>query len=170
MILGKTLENLKYTALINAYSILNIPLLAACMPQIVEVSDSRTVVRVRLGWRTRNHLGVMYFGALAMGAELSVALKAIESISKGKLKIDFIFKDFKADFLKRADGHVHFICPNADKVAALVKRTADSSERQSECFEGFACVPEHSEEAIMNYSLTLSMKQRSRGTRSSGAQ
>lgn len=163
-------QTLEYTALINALSAVKIPLLAACTPRVIELSAKKTVVKVRLDWRTQNHLGVMYFGALAMGAELSIALKAIEQIRVSKKPIDFIFKDFRCDFLKRADGHVHFVCEQADRVAAMVKKSVDSDERFSETFEGYAFVPENGAEPVMKYSLTLSMKKRSRGTRSSSAE
>ena len=69
------LEALKMTAFVNAYSLLKIPALAFITPQILELGPDRGVVKVRLDLRTRNHLGVMYFGALAMGAELSIALR-----------------------------------------------------------------------------------------------
>lgn len=160
-------QKLEYTALINALSAVKIPLLAACTPRVIELSDNKTEVKVRLDWRTQNHLGVMYFGALAMGAELSIALKAIEKIRVSKKPIDFIFKDFKCEFLKRADGHVHFVCEQADQVAALVKKTGDSGDRFSETFEGYAYVPENGTEPVMKYWLTLSMKKRSRRTPSS---
>ncbi len=163
------LQNLEYTALINGLSAVKIPLLAACTPRVIEMSPTKSVVRVRLDWRTQNHLGVMYFGALAMGAELSVALKAIEQIRVSKKRIDFIFKDFRAEFLKRADGHVHFVCEQAAGVEAMVKKAVDSDERFSETFEGYAFVPKEGPEPVMKYWLTLSMKKRSRGTRSSGA-
>jgi acyl-coenzyme A thioesterase PaaI-like protein len=72
---------LKMTFMVNALSIFKIPLLAFITPRIVEMSDDRVVVRVRLDRRTQNHLGVMYFGALAMGAELSVATRALQRFS-----------------------------------------------------------------------------------------
>jgi len=123
------LEKFKLTALINAFSAFKIPLLAFITPRIVELDEKRSVVRVRLDLRTRNHLGVMYFGALAMGAELSIALKAVQTINKSGRKIDFLFKDFQGDFLKRADGHTHFVCEQGDKVAALVEQAIASEER-----------------------------------------
>lgn len=155
-------ETAKMTALVNGYSLFRIPLLAFVTPRILELGESRTVVKVRLDLRTRNHLGVMYFGALAMGAELSIALKALQTISSSGKKIDFIFKDFQADFLKRADGHVHFICAEADKVAALIHQASADFERHNQTFSGIAVVPSRSEtEPVMKYNLTLSVKQRS---------
>ncbi len=154
------LETLKMTAVVNALSFFRIPLLAFITPVFEEISDSRVVVKVRLDLRSRNHLGVMYFGALAMGAELSIASKAVQTIQAGDKRIDFIFKDFQADFLKRADGHVHFICDDAAQVAALIRTAGADDERHEGTFTGYACVPSQSQEPVMKYRLTLSVKQR----------
>lgn len=156
------LEVLKLTAMINGYSALQIPLLGFITPRVVALSDTRAEVRVRLDRRTRNHLNVMYFGALSMGAELSIALKAIQAISQSGKRIDFIFKDFSAQFLKRADGHVNFVCDEAAGVQELIGEACGSSERLERTFKGYAYVPEKSTEPVMTYSLTLSVKQRSK--------
>jgi acyl-coenzyme A thioesterase PaaI-like protein len=155
-----SLKNLKLTALINAYSMVQIPLLGFITPRVVESTASKSVIRVRLDRRTRNHLGVMYFGALAMGAELSIALKAITEIAESGQKIDFIFKDFSADFLKRADGHVHFVCGQAKGVADLIRKASKSSERLEKKFSGYAIVPANGNEPVMKYTLTLSVRNR----------
>lgn len=157
---SEKLDNLKISALINAYCVVNIPLLAFVTPRVIALTDDRAEVRVRLDRRSRNHLGVMYFGALAMGAELSVALKALTAIQRSGKKIDFIFKDFSSEFLKRADGHTHFVCAEAAGVQDLINRAAASGDRFSETFSGFAYVPSLSEEPVMKYKLTLSVKQR----------
>ncbi len=154
-------ENLKLTAYINAYCAVQIPLLGFITPRVVELTEERSVVRVRLDRRTRNHVGVMYFGALGMGAELSVALKAIQTIARSGQKIEFIFKDFKAEFLKRADGHVHFICDEAAAVANLIEEALSSSERLSRTFTGRAVVADQPDEPVMTYALTLSVRNRS---------
>lgn len=152
----------RMTALVNGLSALKIPLLAFCTPNIKEITDTRTAVKVRLDWRTGNHLGVMYFGALAMGAELSIALKAIQKIEESKKRIDFIFKDFNAQFKKRADGHVLFICDEADKVADLIARAVLTEDRLEGTYHGRAVLEEKPEEVVMEYTLTLSVKNRSK--------
>lgn len=154
-------ENLKLTAFINGLSLLKLPLLAFISPRVVELTDARSVVKVGLGYRTRNHLNVMYFGALAMGAELSIALKCVTEIQKSKQKIDFLFKDFKCEFLKRADGDVYFVCDQAAGVAELIRRATLTNDRLEHSFTGYACVPGKSEEPIMKYELTLTVKNRS---------
>ena len=153
-------ETLKMTALVNTYSLFKIPLIAFVTPTVEELTDERTVVKIRLGLRTRNHLRVMYFGALAVGAELSIATKALKSIQASGKRIDFIFKDFQAEFLKRADGHVHFVCEEGKKVAQLVEKAAKQKDRVEAVFNGYAFVPSRSLDPVMKYRLTLSLKNR----------
>src|SRR5687767_890147 len=141
-LLSKLKPTSKMTAIVNGVSLFKIPLLAFCTPQVVEISEKRTVAKVRLDWRTGNHLGVMYFGALAMGAELSIALKAIQKIEESRQRIDFIFKDFTAEFLKRADGHVLFICEEADLVNELIRAATASPDRQEKTMKGRAVLEE----------------------------
>jgi hypothetical protein len=156
------LKALKLTAVVNAFSFFRIPLLAFITPVIEELSDTRAAAKVRLDLRTRNHLGVMYFGALAMGAELSIAARALVAIQESGKRLDFIFKDFNAEFRKRADGHVLFVCDEGEQIAALVRRAAESTERVEQTFSGRAYVPSKSTDSVMDYRLTLSIKQRSK--------
>lgn len=160
---GGRWDNFKLTLLINLYSMFNIPLLAFVTPRIEEMSQQRSVVRIKLSRRSRNHLRVMYFGALAMGAELSVAARAVQEIARSKKRIDFLFKDFKAEFLRRADGHIHFVCDEADQVAQLISDSLNSSERITRTFNGKAVLASNPEEVVMTYSLSLSVRNRSFG-------
>lgn len=160
-------ESLKMTALINGMSWAKLPLLAFISPRVIKCTGPQSIVQVGLGFRTRNHLGVMYFGALAMGAELSIALKAVQEIQRSGQRIDFLFKNFKCEFHKRADGDVHFICDEAEKVAELIHESATSAERLERTFKGRAIVPSKGEESIMDYELTLTVKNRSLGAQKS---
>lgn len=155
------MKNLKLTALINGFSFFKIPLLAFCFPKVVKLTENESAVRIKLNYRTKNHLRSMYFGALAMGAELSIALTAVDQIQKSKKKVDFIFKDFKSEFLKRADGHVLFICNEAVEIKNLIEQALQTEDRLEKTFKGHAIVENKPEVEIMKYSLTLSVKKRS---------
>src|SRR4051794_12547209 len=52
---------------LRAFGFFKVPLIFYVAPSIVELSDRRCVIRVPLNRRTRNHLGSMYFGTLAVG-------------------------------------------------------------------------------------------------------
>lgn len=156
------MKNLKYTAFIQLYGLLKIPLVLFISPRVVEAGDKRFVLKVPLNYRNKNHLGSMYFGAMGIGAELSVAAAAVMAITESKQKIDFVFKDFSAQYLKRGDGHVHFICDEVEAVKALIEEACTNPNRLERKFKGYAVVPSKSEsEPVMTYELTLSVRNRS---------
>lgn len=154
---------LKYTLFVHIYGLLKIPLVLFVSPRVVEVSPEKFVIKIPLKRRNKNHLNSMYFGALAIGAELSVAAAAVFSITESKQKIDFVFKDFKAEFLKRADGPVYFICEEVATVNLLIEESKKTPDRVERKMKGYAIVPSKSQtEPVMTYELTLSVKNRSR--------
>lgn len=155
------LENLKNNLFLTMYAWTKIPLIGFCSPKIVEANDQRTVLKVPLKYRTKNHLGVMYFGALAIGSELCIAMLAVKKIQESGLRIDFLFKDYKANFLKRAEGDVHFICEEAQVVVDQINEAKNSSERINRTMTAYAIVPSVSTtEKVATFELTLSVKNR----------
>lgn len=154
------LKNLKFTAFLRLFAMIKIPLLSSIRPRVVEIDNKRIVLRVPLNRRTKNHMGVMYFGALAMGAEASVGLRAVSTIRKMKAPVDFLFKDFNATFLRRAEGDVHFICEQGEAIEQLVRRCVESGERENGTFKTVAIVPKISDEPVAEFEVTLSLKRR----------
>jgi hypothetical protein len=154
-------KNFKVTAFLNMFGLAKVPLILFCTPRVVEMTDKKFIVKIPLSYRTKNHLNSMYFAALAVGAEISVAAPAVVAINEGKLKIDFVFKDFKANFLKRADGDVHFVCEEVSEVISLIEEAKNNTERIEKKIKGYAVVPSKSDmDPVMTYELTLSVKNR----------
>ena len=155
------MQNFKNNLFLTLYAWTKIPLIGFCSPRVVEASDQRTVLKIKLGFRTRNHLGAMYFGALAIGSELCIAMLAVKKIKESGLHIDFLFKDYKADFLKRAEGDVLFICEEANVVVDQINEAKNSSGRINRTMTAYAIVPSVSKtEKIATFALTLSVKRR----------
>lgn len=152
---------LKYNALLMFFGLFKIPLVLFIGPRVVESTPTRFVLKVPLGYRTRNHLNSMYFGALGIGAELSIAAVAAMTIHESKQKIDFVFKDYKAEYLKRADGDVYFVCEEIADVVELIEQSKTTTERIEKLLKGYAYVPSKGEDPVMKYELTLSVRNRS---------
>lgn len=161
------LQKLKYTAFVQIYGWLRIPLIAFVAPRVREFDEKQCILEIPLNYRTKNHLGAMYFGALAIGAELSIAVAAVLAIQESQQKIDFVFKDFDAKFLKRADGPVRFVSMEVAEVKKMIRDSAGVSDRIERKFKGFAYVPGKDkippDQAVhvMDYELTLSVRNRS---------
>jgi hypothetical protein len=155
------LQNLKENLFLSLYAWTKIPLIGFCMPRVIEASSARTVLKIPLGYRTKNHLGAMYFGALAIGSELSIAMLAVKLIQESGERIDFLFKDYKAEFLRRAEGDVHFICEEAQVVVDQINEAKNSTERINRTMTAYAIVPSVSPtEKVATFELTLSVKRR----------
>ena len=138
-----------------------IPLLFFLRPSVLESGPRRTVIGIPLTRRSRNHLGSMYFGALCAGADLAGALTAMRRIDASGRKISLIFKNMKAEFLKRAEGDVEFTCDDGEAVAALVRRAVESGEREEMPVRITATVSQKlGAEPAAEFVLTLSLKRR----------
>jgi acyl-coenzyme A thioesterase PaaI-like protein len=120
------------TLRLRLLALLKVPLLGSLRPVVLELTDERCVVRVRLRRWTRNHLGSMYFGTLAMGAECAGGLIAAELIRRRGVRVALVFKSFQAEFLRRPEADVYFVCAAGARIRELLERVLASGERQTE--------------------------------------
>lgn len=155
-------SRVRETMKLRAFGLSKIPVLFFVGPSVDDVSDEKIVVRIPLNRRTRNHVGSMYFGVLAAGADCACGLLAMRVIQeKAQGKVSLIFKDFKADFLKRAEGDVLFICEQGKAIEELVLKAMESGERENLAVDVIATVPSQQEnEPVARFVLTLSLKKR----------
>lgn len=146
---------------LNFFGLKFIPLLFFVTPRIHAWDENSFTVVIPLTKRSRNHLKSMYFGALAIGADLAGGFVAMEEIRKTKTKIALIFKDFEAKFLKRAEGDVHFVCEQNKEIKELVLQAANSGERVEMPVLVKALVPSKlGQEPVATFKLTLSLKKK----------
>ena len=148
----------KTTRLIQLFGITKVPMIWYCRPKVIEHTDEKIEIKIPLKRKTKNHLGSMYFGVLAVGADITGGFLAMEPIQESGRKINLIFKDFKADFLIRPEGDVHFTCNDGLAVKELVDRVSKSSDRHNFKLSIEATVPSISSEVVAKFELTLSLK------------
>ena len=153
-----TSRSVKTNRLIRQFGIFKVPLIWYCRPKVIEHTDEKIEIKIALKRRTRNHLGSMYFGVLAVGADITGGFLAMDPIEESGRNIALIFKDFKADFLKRPEGDVHFICNDGLAVRELVKKATESGERHNYKLNIEASVPSLSTDIVAKFELTLSLK------------
>ena len=148
----------KTTRLIQLFGITKVPMIWYCRPKVIEHTDEKIEIKIPLKRKTKNHLGSMYFGVLAVGADITGGFLAMDPIQESGRKINLIFKDFKADFLKRPEGDVHFTCNDGLAVKELVDTVSKSSDRHNFKLSIEATVPSISSEVVAKFELTLSLK------------
>jgi acyl-coenzyme A thioesterase PaaI-like protein len=154
-------EDVRNRFLIWLFAFTKIRMLHYIAPRFVEMTNERSVVLIRLNRRTRNHLNSMYFGVMAAGADMAGGLMAMRLIQDSGRNIALIFKDFRAEFLKRAEGDTLFTCNDGAAVRALVKQAIDTGERVNATVHVAATVPSVlGDDPVAQFELTLSLKLR----------
>lgn len=109
--------------------IVKIPLIAYTKPRLIQLDDEQSLVRIKLRRRTKNHLKSMYFGALAVGADVAAGLHAYYFANQAGEKVSFAFKSVKGEFLMRATTDVLFISKDGDLVKHAFEKAKATGER-----------------------------------------
>jgi hypothetical protein len=153
---------MKPTTMVRLWSLQNVFLLWLIRPKIVELTDDRCVVRVPLNWITRRRdIHAMYLGTLCIGADVAAGLISFKIVNERKERVVFIFKDLKAEFLKRAEGDVVFTNNDGPVVQDLLRRALETGERQEATIHVTATVPSKlGDEPVAKFELTLSVKKK----------
>jgi acyl-coenzyme A thioesterase PaaI-like protein len=151
---------LRETLFVRLFS-LRVPVLLFLGPRVQLLDDDRCEITIPLRWRSRNHVGSMYFGALCAGADLAGGLAAAMRIREHHPRVGLIFADVRGEFLKRADGDVRFTCADGRRIAAAVESADASGERVTLPVEIVATVPsKYGDEPVAKFTLGLSLKRR----------
>jgi len=152
-------QKFKTNLFIRYFGFFKVPLIFYCRPKIVNISEKSVILKIPLLRRNKNHVGSMYIGALAVGADLTSAILALNLVNKSKIKIIPIFKDLHANFLKRAEGDVHFVCNEGKIIQSMIEEVIDKKTRINKSINVVAYVPDKlGDEPIAEFSLTLSIK------------
>jgi acyl-coenzyme A thioesterase PaaI-like protein len=121
----------KYGMMLRLMGIFKIPMIGYVRPRLIEINDTEVVVKIRLRRRTRNHLKSMYFGVLAVGADVTAGLHAFYFCDELNVRPSFAFKAMKSEFIKRAETDVIFTCDEGAVVREQVLKAIQTNERQN---------------------------------------
>ncbi len=153
-------QKLKMTLFIRYFGLMKVPMIFYCKPSVIEISSKSVTLKIPFIRRNRNHLGSMYLGALCVGADITSALLSLSIIKESGKKILPIFKDFKADYYKRAEGDVLFVCNQGDEIQNMIQEVIQNKVRINKKIDVLAYVPSKlNEEVVAKFSLTLSLKE-----------
>lgn len=136
-----------------------IPLIGFCSPNIVRMDSKTLEVTMPHGWRTKNHLGSIYFGALAIGADLAGAFLVFSKAKARGVNANFAFKDVQGSFIKRPEARVHFTSHDGDVIDAMIDQSLATGERINKPVSVVVTCPTlYGDEAMATFTLTLSVK------------
>jgi hypothetical protein len=133
-----------------------IPILHYVRPRLIEINDEKVVLKVTLRRRTKNHLNSMYFGALAVGADIAGGLQAFYFAERYGKKISFAFKSSTAQFLKRAETDTFFESNQGAVIVAALKKSMETGERVNDIVSVIA--KNSNGEIVATFEMGISLK------------
>lgn len=152
-------QKMPSTVQLQAFGLTQVPLLFMVLPKVEHIDDTKARVRINLNWLTRNHLKSMYFGTQAIGADCVVAVLALHVVQRLKgVQVVPVFKNFEANFLKRAESDVAFICDEGQKIWTMVEAAHKTGQRVTDSIAARAVNAKNHEEVYSQFSLGLSVK------------
>ncbi len=159
---GAVAEKIKQTTYVRLFGLTKIPLIWFISPVIEKLDELETIVKIPLKRKTKNHLNSMYFGVMCAAADIAGGLCAMKHIQDSGKKISLSFKDFKAEFHKRAEADTYFINNQGQEIKEFVEKVIASGERMNMPVEVVATTPtKFGDEPVATFTLTLSLKLKS---------
>ncbi|KTD19129.1 aromatic compounds catabolism [Legionella lansingensis] len=136
-----------------------VPLIGHLRPKLLKLDEQDIIIKLPLKRRSKNHLHSMYFGALAVGADLAGGLHGFYHAKQANLKVSIVFKSFQAQFLRRPESDVYFMCDQGMVVRAMIEEAKKTEQRINKPIEikAFVNYPKAPEE-VANFILELSIK------------
>lgn len=153
---GKELSIQKMRWFLFLLGITKIPMIAYLRPKLLLVNDEDAVVKIKLRRRSKNHLKSMYFGALAVGADIAGGLHAFYFAEKMGQKVSFAFKSMKADFLKRAESDIIFKSTEGRLVEKAMYKSYTDGERVNQAIKIEAINSD--KEVVATFELIVSVR------------
>lgn len=144
---------------LNLFAFTKVPLIWLCRPKIIAMDNEKVIVKIPLRRRTKNHLNSMYFGVLAVGADVAGGFLAMSKAKESGKKISLAFKQVEGQFLKRPESDVVFTCEDGKLIDALLCEAIATGERVNKPVRIVAtCPSKNGDEIMANFDLTLSIK------------
>lgn len=133
-----------------------IPMLFFVRPKLITIDSRNVQIRINLRRRTKNHLNSMYFGALAVGADVAAGIHAFYFAEKYGKKISFSFKSMNVLFIKRAESSIDFTCNQGELIEKIILESDSEKQRKNQLIEVKAI--NDKQEIVAEFTLELSVK------------
>lgn len=144
---------------LRLFGFFKVPLIWLCNPTILKLDQHTVEIKIPLKRKTKNHLNSMYFGVLAVGADVAGGFMAMNKAKSRGQKISLAFKAVEGQFLKRPEGDVHFICHDGALIDAMLDETIETGQRVNQDVKITAICPKlNGDEPMAEFLLTLSLK------------
>ena len=82
--------------------------------RLVEATEKHAIVRVKYQYLTKNPFHSIYFGCLAMAAELSSGVLGMVYTMGLKPEVSMLIIKLEGEFKKKGRGRIYFVCEDGE--------------------------------------------------------
>ncbi len=136
--------------------LLKIPMIGFVRPRLLTLSETDVEVKIRLKRRSKNHLNSMYFGALAVGADIAAGIQAFYFSELMGKPVSLAFKGIHGEFLMRAESDIVFKSSQGSLVKSAMENSLKNGERINQPIEVIALNDQ--EEVVATFEMILSVR------------
>ena len=155
-------HSLSSQAKLYGLALSKIPMILWLTPKLQLLEEERCQILIPLNYRSKNHLGSLYFGALCVGADLAAGLLAhkLTSLIKRQknIQVSLVFKDFRCQFLRRPEQDTTFLCEDGKLIQECLNRCLESKSREHCTVKVTAFTDDSLQLPHAQFHLTLSLK------------
>ena len=135
-----------------------IPMIGFVKPKIQSINDNEVSMSISLRRRTKNHLNSMYFGALAVGADVASGIHVFYLSEKYGHKVSFAFKSIEGEFLKRAETDVTFVFGEGARIKEMLEESVRTNSRINDHVTVKAFNSDQEEVAVFRMGVSVRVK------------
>ncbi|MFT3927038.1 MAG: DUF4442 domain-containing protein [Myxococcales bacterium] len=140
-----------------AFGALKVPLIFFVRPEVLRLDHDEVLLRVRLRRGTANHYGTMFFGALAIGADVVPGVLAVATGRAQKCRVSILIKSANFTLRRGVSSHVLLKCTQGPLMAELVARSLESGRPTTGELE-IDAILETTSEAVASFRMGVSVK------------
>jgi len=96
--------------------------------RLVEATEKHAIVRVKYQYLTKNPFHSIYFGCLAMAAELSSGVLGMVYTMGLKPEVSMLIIKLEGEFKKKGRGRIYFVCEDGEIMGNAAKETRETGE------------------------------------------
>jgi len=99
--------------------------------RLLEATPKQAIVCVKYQFVTKNPFQSIYFGCLAMAAELASGVLGLVYCMGLKPEVSMLVVKLEAEFIKKAKGRVYFTCRDGELLGNAAKETRETGQSRS---------------------------------------
>ncbi|MEO6134093.1 MAG: DUF4442 domain-containing protein [Ginsengibacter sp.] len=126
--MSQFLKLVKHPIKFRLYLLYNLPAAFFSGIKIRECTEKMSITSVPFKWLTQNPFKSTYFASLAMAAEMSTGMLALNSVYKRTPPISMLVTNMEASYFKKATHITYFTCEDGMLITNAVNEAAKGGE------------------------------------------